>query len=223
MTTVVTGRARCDSVRGHGRGSHVGVEATTRSPPPANVTRGPGDPGRWSGPVGSRGVRGRSAGSARNRRTGGPSTAGSGTGRAGSRPRMADATAWLAAPGSHRANAPRGTTAVVRWPRIGATSAGVTDRDRPDPSGLAGVAVPERVAVGAEVQPAAPALLAQEPMVDRMGGAEELAVERRRWSLDESLPVPAPSGRPADRRSRTGPAGCRTAGPRTPPAGPAGR
>ena len=31
MTTVVTGQARCDSVRGHGMGSLIGIEATTRT------------------------------------------------------------------------------------------------------------------------------------------------------------------------------------------------
>ena len=64
-----------------------------------------------SGP-GSRAVRARSAGSARSRRTAGPSTAGPGTARGGTRPAARRHDARSAVPRSHIANAPRGTTAA---------------------------------------------------------------------------------------------------------------
>ena len=150
--TVVAGGRRLDSVRGHGEGSHV-ARGYHRRPCPANVTSGasaPDDgPVRW-GPGGGVGwwesleqpgrdrqvaaeVRERLVPAQQDRELVEPE-AGPQRGR---RPRD------RRVPGSHSANAPRGWTADIRWPRIGVDERRVADGDRPDPSGLGRVAVPE--------------------------------------------------------------------------------
>ena len=95
---------------------------------PRRAANGPACPAvpatcRPPGAVRLRAGRARSAGSARSRRTGGPSRAGPGTARGGSRPRAARRARGRRAPPIQIAKAPRGTTAEVRWPRIGASSA----------------------------------------------------------------------------------------------------
>ena len=112
--------------------------------------------------------------------------------------RSAGTTARSALPGSHSANAPRGWTAVVRWPEDRREEVRVADGDRPDPARLGRVAVAERGAVGAAVQPAAPRFRAQVAVVVRVGDAEDLAVER----VDGvgQLAVAGPVRRPAGDR-----------------------
>ena len=75
-----------DSVRGHDKGSHIGAEATTRAEVRQTDRRSSAAVTCVAGGPAVRAVPARSAGSARSRRTGGPSTAGRGTGPSGSPP-----------------------------------------------------------------------------------------------------------------------------------------
>ena len=71
----------------------------------------------------------------------------------------------------------------------------VADRDRPEPTGLAGIAVAERRPVRAVVEPA-PTLLGSGAKVERVGGADELAIETvdRTGQPAMALPIRRPYG-----------------------------
>ena len=72
----------------------------------------------------------------------------------------------------------------------------VADGDRPEPTGLAGVAVAERRAVRAAVEPAVPLFAPQEPVVD--AGARRRGTRGRGASIaSTSFRWPAPPGGPA--------------------------
>ena len=117
------------------KGSHIGVEATTRAVGGKRDVRCIAAPdliGRGAATGGSEEAR-------RDREVArevgerlGPSTAGPGTCRAGSRRRAPSRPPDRPRPPTHIANAPRGTTTEVRWPSTGTEQRRVADGDRSD-------------------------------------------------------------------------------------------
>ena len=94
-------------------------------------------------------------------------------------------------PGSHSAKAPRGVTALVRWPEDRRQQRLVANGDRADPAGFGRVAVADDRPVRPVIQPAGAALLAEESMVDRVRDAEDLAIHGVDRVRQRAMPVAA--------------------------------
>ena len=187
---------RFDSVRGHGKGSHVEPEATTGRL--RTGVRGDTD--------GRRGVRAgpaRSAGSATEvARTAGPSTAARGTARGGARRPAPPRRRGPRCQAARSRSAPRGWSAPQEVAHDRCEEVRIPDGDRTDATELARIPVAQHVAVGADVQPAAAALRAQEAVVDRVRDAEQLAVEVVDGIGQAAVALSVPIGGPATSSSK---------------------
>ena len=123
------------------------------------------------------GARARSAGSARSRSAGGPSTGAAGTTR-GAGPNGARDERTIRGPRDPRDEGPARLYRRQEVAEHRIEQRLVPDECRPKPPACAAVAVSERVAIRAEVQPSVAILLTQEAVVVRMLEAQQLAVER---------------------------------------------